>query len=148
MPGTPSPAPTPASAEEVLHHGLRLLLDKDITGWVGLWAEDGTMEFPFAPEGRPRRLEGREAIAAYMRDYPGHIDLREFTDVRVHRTEDPETVVAEARGLGRIVKTGRPFEMDYISVLTVRDGTMTACRDYWNPLGAQQPGTEFHGTAR
>lgn len=146
MPGTPSP--TPASAEEVLHHGLRLLLGKDITGWVDLWAEDGTMEFPFAPEGRPRRLQGREAIAAYMRHYPDHIDLREFTDVRVHRTEDPGTVVAEARGLGRIVETGRPYEMNYISVLTVRDGLMTACRDYWNPLGMQQPGTEFHAAAR
>ncbi|MYW00174.1 nuclear transport factor 2 family protein, partial [Streptomyces sp. SID3343] len=62
--------PAPTSPADLYRHSLRLLLDKNIPGWVGLWADDGVMEFPFAPDGRPARLEGREAIAAYMRDYP------------------------------------------------------------------------------
>ncbi|MFD9686344.1 nuclear transport factor 2 family protein [Kitasatospora sp. NPDC059146] len=139
------PANTPPA--ELYRHGLRLLLDKDIPAWVGLWAEDGVMEFPFAPPGLPRRLEGREAVAAYMRDYPDHIDLHDFPELRIHRTTDAATIVVEMRGVGRVVRTGDPFDMSYIAVVTVRDGRFTAYRDYWNPLAVQQPGLDFTGSS-
>ncbi|MFF5403337.1 nuclear transport factor 2 family protein [Streptomyces misionensis] len=138
----------PTSPAELYRHGLRLLLDKDIPAWVGLWAEDGLMEFPFAPEGWPRRLAGKEAIAAYMRHYPDRIDLRDFPDLRIHETTDPETIVAEMRGVGRLVETGAPYDMTYIAVVTVRDGRITGYRDYWNPLAVLEPGVDFTGSDR
>lgn len=141
-------APAPSSPEELYRHSLRLLLEKDIPGWVGLWAEDGVMEFPFAPPGRPERLEGKEALAAYMRHYPDHIDLHDFPDLHIHRTTDPETVVVEMRAVGRLVQTDAPFEMTYIAVVTVRDGRFASYRDYWNPLAVLEPGTDFAGSTR
>ncbi|MFJ7768524.1 nuclear transport factor 2 family protein [Streptomyces sp. NPDC097107] len=145
---TPTPPTVPAPAADLYRRSLRLLLDKDIDAWAGLWADDGVMEFPFAPEGRPRRLEGREAVAAYMRPYPDHIDLHDFPDLRIHETTDPRTVVVEMRGVGRVVKTGAPFDMTYIAVVTVEDGRFTSYRDYWNPLVLQEPGTDFTGSGR
>ncbi|KUM84916.1 MULTISPECIES: nuclear transport factor 2 family protein [Streptomyces] len=124
------------SPADLYRHSLRLLLDKDIPAWVGLWAEDGIMEFPFAPPGRPRRLEGKDAVAAYMRPYPDHIDLHDFPEVRIHETTDPETIVVEMRGVGRVVATDGPFEMTYVAVVTVRDGLIVSYRDYWVPLAA------------
>ncbi|WP_330327703.1 nuclear transport factor 2 family protein [Streptomyces pseudovenezuelae] len=124
------------SPADLYRHSLRLLLDKDIPAWVGLWAEDGIMEFPFAPPGRPRRLEGKEAVAAYMRPYPDHIDLHDFPEVRIHETTDPETIVVEMRSVGRVVATDGPFEMTYVAVVTVRDGLIVSYRDYWDPLAA------------
>ncbi|MEU6314013.1 nuclear transport factor 2 family protein [Streptomyces sp. NPDC047014] len=149
----PSPAPLPdrsASPQELFRHGLRLLLAKDIPGWVGLWAEDGVMEFPFAPPGWPRRLEGRPAIAAYMAPYPDRIDLHAFPeeDLRIHRTDDPRTIVAEMRGVGRLVGTGAPFDMTYIAVVTVEHGRITSYRDYWNPLAVQETGVTLAGSNR
>ncbi|GGZ73607.1 nuclear transport factor 2 family protein [Streptomyces bluensis] len=138
----------PTSPADVYRHSLRLLLDKDIPAWVGLWAEDGLMEFPFAPDGWPRRLEGKEAIAAYMRPYPDHIDLHDFPDLRIHPTTDPETIVVEMRGVGRLVQTDSPFDMTYIAVVTVQDGLITSYRDYWNPLAVLEPGTDFTGSTR
>lgn len=138
MPATTSPA-------DLYRHSLRLLLDKDIPAWVGLWADDGVMEFPFAPPGLPKRLAGREAVAAYMRDYPDHIDLHDFPDLRIHQTTDPGTVVVEMRGVGRTVRTGGPFDMTYIAVVTVEDGRFTSYRDYWNPLAFLEPGVDFTG---
>ncbi|MEU5189556.1 nuclear transport factor 2 family protein [Streptomyces klenkii] len=135
--------PASTSPPELYRHSLRLLLEKDIPAWVGLWAEHGVMEFPFAPPGRPGRLEGRTAIAAYMRDYPDHIDLHDFPDLRIHETADPATIVVEMRGVGRMVKTGDSFDMTYIAVVTVQDGRFTSYRDYWNPLAVQAPGTGF-----
>ncbi|MFK0259002.1 nuclear transport factor 2 family protein [Streptomyces sp. NPDC090445] len=144
----------PTSPADLFRHSLRLLLDKDIPAWVALWAEDGLMEFPFAPAGWPARLEGREAIAAYMRPYPSRIDLHDFPALTIHQTTDPETIVVEMRGVGRLVETGGPFDMTYIAVVTVRDGHITSYRDYWNPLAALTPGTDgtdgtdFAGSSR
>lgn len=143
------PIPIPTSPDALYRHSLRLLLAEDIPAWVGLWAEDGVMQFPFAPPGWPERLEGREAIAAYMRDYPDHIELHDFPDLRIHRTTEPGTLVVEMRGVGRLVRTGNPFDMTYIAVVSVRDGRFVSYRDYWNPLAVQEPGLDFaRGGAR
>ncbi|KPI34092.1 protein of unknown function DUF1486 [Actinobacteria bacterium OV450] len=146
----PVSPPAPLTPADLYRHSLRLLLARDIPGWVGLWAEEGVMEFPFAPPGRPARLDGREAIADYMRPYPDHIDLHDFpdADLRIHETADPRTVVVEMRGVGRLVQTGRPFDMSYIAVVTVENGRFTSYRDYWNPLALAEPGTDFAGASR
>lgn len=138
-------AMTPA---ELYRHGLRLLVQKDIPGWVDLWHEDGVLEFPFAPTGWPARLEGRQAVADYMRHYPDHVDVHDFPDVTIHQTTDAETIVVEMRGVGLLVETGSPFDMTYIAVVTVKDGLITSYRDYWNPLAVQQPGADFAETTR
>ncbi|MEV8328059.1 nuclear transport factor 2 family protein [Kitasatospora sp. NPDC056731] len=138
----------PTSPTDLYRHSLRLLLDKDIPAWVALWAEDGLMEFPFAPDGWPRRLEGKEPIAAYMRHYPDHVDLHDFPDLRIHQTTDPQTIVVEMRGVGRLVESDAPFDMTYIAVVTVRDGHIASYRDYWNPLAVQEPGADFTRSSR
>ncbi|MFJ3173202.1 nuclear transport factor 2 family protein [Streptomyces roseus] len=138
----------PLTPAELYRHGLQLLLEKDIPGWVELWDEDGVLEFPFAPEGWPAKLEGKAAVGAYMRHYPDHVDLHEFTEVTVHQTTIPETIVVEMRGVGRLVQSDSPFHMTYIAVVTVKDGLITSYRDYWNPLAVSQPGADFRGANR
>ncbi|MCY0939970.1 nuclear transport factor 2 family protein [Streptomyces antarcticus] len=132
----------------VYRRGLRLLLDKNVPGWIDLWDENGILEFPFAPDGWPQRLEGRAAVAAYMRGYPEHIDLHDFPHVEIHQTLAPQTIVVEMRGVGRLVETGGPFDVSYIAVVTVKDGLITHYRDYWNPLALQDPATHFAGSPR
>jgi ketosteroid isomerase-like protein len=131
---------TPTQPADLYRHGLRLLLEKDIPAWVDLWDDDGVFEFPFAPEGWPKRLEGKAAVAAYMRAWPEHVDLQDVPDLKIHRTDDPRTIVVEMRGVGRLVKTADPYEMTYIAVVTVSDGRITHYRDYWNPLAVPRGG--------
>lgn len=145
MPTDTAASPTPT---DVYRHGLRLLVDKNIPAWVGLWAAEGVLEFPFAPDGWPKRLDGRTAIGDYMRDYPDHIDVHDFPDVRIHRTDAAETIVVEMRGVGRLVENDKPFDMSYIAVVTVKDGLITHYRDYWNPLAVQDPAVDFTGRNR
>ncbi|MFI2318005.1 phenazine biosynthesis protein PhzA/PhzB [Streptomyces sp. CB00072] len=133
---------------DLYRHGLRLLLDKDIPAWVDLWDENGILEFPFAPEGWPKRLEGKAAVAEYMRGYPDRIDLHDFPYVEIHRSTAPQTIVVEMRGVGRLVATDSPFDMSYIAVVTVRNGLITRYRDYWNPLAVQDPAVDFLGSER
>lgn len=138
----PAPARTPA---DLYRQGLRLLVDKNIPAWVDLWDTDGVLEFPFAPDGWPKRLDGKAAIGDYMRGYPDHIDVHDFPDVEIHRTTVAETIVVEMRGVGRLVETDKPFDMSYIAVVTVKNGLITHYRDYWNPLAVQDPSVDFTG---
>jgi ketosteroid isomerase-like protein len=120
---------------ELLNQALDLILAKDMSGFADLWAADGTMEFPFAPPGWPDRLDGREAVREYLRDYTDAFDVKTVTERAVHETTDPEVIIAEIEIDGVLVRTGRPYERRYISVLTVRDGHIADYRDYWSPVG-------------
>ncbi|MFI8188118.1 nuclear transport factor 2 family protein [Streptomyces sp. NPDC085946] len=140
---------TSTAPADVYRHGLRLLLDGDIPAWVDLWDDEGVFEFPFAPAGWPERLEGKAAVAAYMRAYPDHIELHEIPDLTIHQTADPRTIVVEMRAVGRLMRTRAPYDMTYIAVVTVVDGRITRYRDYWNPLALPADGTaDFAGSAR
>lgn len=126
------------TALEVVDRAMDLLLAHDMAGFAGLWAVDGTMEFPFAPAGSPQRLEGRAAVAEYLRDYTDMADVQAIPGRTVHQTVDPDVVVVEFAVDGAAVRTGRPYRMRYICVITVRDGEIAGYRDYWNPLAAAE----------
>lgn len=129
---------------EVFDKGLDLLLAKDMSGFAGLWAAEGTMEFPFAPPGWPTRLHGREAVREYLRGYPDVFDIKSVIGQTVHETTDPEVIIAEIEVDGVTVRTGEPYRRRYISVITVRDGQIAGYRDYWSPLGMTAE-TDFTG---
>ncbi|MYW00838.1 nuclear transport factor 2 family protein, partial [Streptomyces sp. SID3343] len=80
--------------------------------------------------------------------YPDHIDLYDFPELRIHETTEPEIIVVEMRGVGRLVETDSAFDMTYIAVVTITDGRITSYRDYWNPLAVLTPGTDFAGSIR
>lgn len=123
---------------DLIPKALQLLLDKDMIGFAGLWAEDGVAEFPFAPPGWPARLEGRAAVEDYVRDYPQMLDIQGFPKQVVHHTTDPDVVIAEFDAEGVVVATGRRYRTSYVVVVTTRDGEIVNYRDYWNPLLAQE----------
>jgi len=101
--------------------------------FVQMFAQDGVMEFPYALPS-PRRLEGREALAAHLAYLARLVELLGVSDVAKHKTTDPEVFIVEFASSGRAVATGEPFEQRYISVIRVRDGHIVHYKDYWNPL--------------
>jgi ketosteroid isomerase-like protein len=123
---------------DLVEHALDLLLKHDMAGFAGLWAEDGIAEFPFAGPGYPARLDGRDAVREYLRDYSNLLDVREITAKTVHETTDPAVVIAEFTVAGVAVASQKPYELSYIAVLTVEDGEIRRYRDYWSPLAAAE----------
>ncbi|MEV7036795.1 nuclear transport factor 2 family protein [Amycolatopsis sp. NPDC051061] len=123
---------------DFVEHALDLLLKHDMTGFADLWATDGVLEFPFAAPGYPPRVEGRDAIREYLRDYPNLLDVREITAETVHETADPAVVVVEMTVAGVVVASRKPYELSYIAVITVEDGEIRHYRDYWSPLAAAE----------
>ena len=112
--------------------------------FVEMVAEDGVMEFPFALPS-PKRVEGREALAAHIAFLAGRIEFLSVSDVVKHVTGDPEIFIIEFAGSGRAVATGEPFEQRYISVIRLRDGHIVRYTDYWNPIAVlrMMRGPEF-----
>ncbi|TDD92532.1 hypothetical protein E1293_00705 [Actinomadura darangshiensis] len=95
-------------------------------------AEDVVIEMPFAPAGHERRSEGREAIAARLREGRRSlpIEFEEFRDVVVHETADPEVIVAEYELVATIPGTGKRGSANFVTVLRARDGRIVHWREY------------------
>lgn len=126
------------SAMDVVDRALELLLAQDMAGFANLWARDGFIEFPFAAQGYPQRVAGREAVADYLRGYPDLLQIRELPTKVVHQSVDPEVVIVEFEAAGVVTATGAPYQMSYVAVITVRDGEIQKYRDYWSPLAAAE----------
>lgn len=99
-----------------------------------LLAEDAVIENPFAPPGRPARIEGRDTYIAYAEPRRADFPVR-FDDVRVtalHETADPGTIVVEYVMSGTVTTTGHKSEAAFIGVLRARDGKIVLWREYQN----------------
>lgn len=141
-------ATTPTDPVEMFRHVLRLFFEGDTESHVALLADDVVFEFPFAPAGVPRRLEGKAAAAEHVRVNLGAVELDRLPEATIYRTTEPDTAIAEAHNVGRVKATGARFDMSFIAVMKVRDGRITLYRDYWSPLDVGGlAGTEPAGEA-
>ena len=104
----------------------------DVEGWMAIYASDAVHEFPFAPEGAPRELVGRDAIAAYMSRLPSLIHFGALSNVRVREAGDE--LIIEATGHHRRITDNAARELSYVWFITLRDGRVARFRDYMNPL--------------
>ncbi len=124
------------TSREVFDRLHRLVLNYDADGQADLFAPDGVWEFPFASEGIPRRLEGREQIRAIgkmgmERSRQSGRRLTGYHAVVVHKTSDPEVIIVEFELHGEIAATGKSYQIPYIQVLRVRNGLIVSLRDYF-----------------
>jgi ketosteroid isomerase-like protein len=101
---------------------------------LDLCADDVVFEFPFAPPGRPARVEGKAALGDYLKALSGRVRLEGVSNLEIHETVKPDVAIIEMTMTGTVTATGAPYEQSYVSVLTVRDGLIARYRDYWNPL--------------
>jgi uncharacterized protein len=123
-----------ASAAEVFERMQRQFLEGGLTG--DLLAEDAVIETPFAPPGRPRRIEGRAEFLAFAEASMARLPLRieECRNVVIHHTADPDVIVVEYELVASMTDTGRRSAAPFIGVLTARGGRIAQWREYQNVL--------------
>ena len=111
---------------------VRRMIAGDGPEFASLFAPDGVLRYPFAPPGTPAELRRREAIREfYQAGEPskGLVDLAGVEAV-VHRTDDPELVLAEFSHHGWSHATQAPYEFRALAVARVRDGRFVSYEDY------------------
>ena len=120
------------ASERMLFDAVAALGRGDTRPWVEMFHGDGVMEFPYAPPGFPRRLEGTGAIAEYLRPYPELLSIERVTRRGVYH--DGDVMVAEFAADIRVLATGTRVTLEYVGVITLSGGKVTLYRDYWDPL--------------
>ncbi|HXL91674.1 MAG TPA: nuclear transport factor 2 family protein [Streptosporangiaceae bacterium] len=113
---------------------LQGLLAGDVDACLKIYAPDAFHEFPVTREGGPRRLEGRDEIAAYMSQISGRLRFGTLTGIKVRESGDE--LIIEADGHHRRIEEGAdvPFDVRYVWFITVRDGQVTHFTDYTWPV--------------
>jgi uncharacterized protein len=129
MAGAPGAVPGP---REVFARMRQQWLANNFDAMDSLLADDGVVEAPFAPPGKPRRIVGREEFTAFARAERARLPVRfeECRETAVHDTADPEVIVVEYELTGTVTTTGHRASAPFIAVLRVRDGKITAWREY------------------
>jgi len=123
------------TAVDVFSKLAQAVVDTNDSGALAdLCAEDVVFEFPFAPPGRPARVEGKAALGEYLKGLSGRMRIEGVRNLEIHETVQPDVAVIEMTLTGTVTATGAPYEQSYVVILTVRDGLIARYRDYWNPL--------------
>ncbi len=97
---------------------------------AAMYHDDATIEFPFAPEGHTRRLEGRQAILDYFGRIKTFSDNFTIGEPTINAIDGG--LVARYPGSSTFKDTGLPYSQEYILFMTVRDGRIAAMTEYYD----------------
>ena len=118
--------------EEVFLKLVRGIGDRELAALPELYAERTDVRHPMNPYG-DHPLLSRDALREHFGGTgPRATEVIRFQpdNLRIHRTADPEVIVAEFDYVGTVIATGEPFSVSNVFVLRVRDGLIVESRDY------------------
>jgi ketosteroid isomerase-like protein len=119
---------------DVLRRVFDALGAADVAALDDLYTEDYVLELPYSkPE--PVRVEGRAAAQAYL---TGAFRTVRFALSITDLYEIEGGVVAEYTSEGEVVATGRRYANTYIGLWRIRDGRISATREFYDPLVAAE----------
>lgn len=113
---------------------LTALERKDMGAFADVWANDAVQDMPFAPEGFPKQISGKDNIVAHYMAWPDISGDANFTDNLVfYPMANPEWVFVEYQGRVDILTTNRTYEQRYGGLFHVQDGKIVLFREYFDP---------------
>ena len=117
---------------KVIREGLRGLADGE--DYFDLLADDVVFEYVISVPGYPKRVAGRQNVIDLYSDYDSFLTVRSADNLRSYRDPEASVVVLEYEVHGESVRTGRPYDNRFVSIVTIRDGAVTWWRDYLDPV--------------
>jgi ketosteroid isomerase-like protein len=104
----------------------------DIERLAAVLHEDIVLEIPFAPEGVPKRIEGKPAVIEYYSSIPDLITAPGFDGRTIDTLADPSELVAEYRSECEVIPTGRRYANTYIARASIRDGAVARFAEFFD----------------
>jgi ketosteroid isomerase-like protein len=114
--------------------GLAGLVDGD--HYFDTIAPDAVFEFRYRFPGYPTKVVGRDALVALYSGYGAGMILHSADALVVNVSRTPGVVILEYEVRGAAVRTGKPYENRFISVVTIKDRRIAGWRDYMDSLAA------------
>lgn len=97
-------------------------------------ADDVVLELPVAPEGLPRRVEGKQAFIEFFGPVAAGLWTEiQFPTMEVRAEADPELVVAEYTSKGTFAN-GKPYLNTYVNLCRVRNGKIVESKEFFDPI--------------
>lgn len=96
------------------------------------YAENVVFEFPYAPEGHTRRLDGREAVSRFLTAIGTFAEGVRVGGLSV--IESGDTIVAEYHADATFKESGRPYAQDYVAIVKIQNGQIAQFREHYDPL--------------
>ena len=105
--------------------------------FVALFTEDAQQLMPFAPDGFPQLLDGRDAIRKQYSGLPRAYTHMRFPGLTIRDMESADEFFVTYRGdIG--LKSGGRYENEYAGYFVIRDGRIAEFREFFNPIVLQQ----------
>ncbi|RZK38574.1 MAG: hypothetical protein EOO90_21865 [Pedobacter sp.] len=123
-------------AESLFHSHLAKFTNPDMTrdAYAELFTEDAIQEFPYAPAPYATEVVGRDAIADYIGNVVNGAKNWNFKNLQFAATTDRNTFFVEFEGSADVNSTGKNYQQLYIGRITLRNGKISAYREFWNPV--------------
>lgn len=99
---------------------------------LSCYADDVLVEFPFAPEGHTKRLEGVESLAKFLSAIADFTEGHEMKRIEVATTESGFTLRYTESSIFR--STGKHYASEIVWLAKVNDGLITHLSEFYNPL--------------
>jgi len=99
-------------------------------------ADDAVFEFRYEFPGFPTKVVGRDALMALYSGYGDSTILHSGGALIVHRSQEPGVLILEYEVHGKKIRTGKPYDNRFISVVTIQDRKIMHWRDYMDSLAA------------
>lgn len=128
---------SPREVAQLVH---KMVEGKSEIVFADLFAEDGVMEFPFAPPGFWPSLDGQQAIRSFYehaREVRNNFEMEGISST-IYQTDDPEVVIIDIEHHGTLLRTNAPYQIKALGIIRVRDGKIVHYRDYMNPLAVAE----------
>lgn len=121
--------------DEVVRRYLDAVGALDLDALADTFADEVVMDLPYAPQGFPRRVEGKGEVTAFFAGLPAIITPLRFHDYRLEAlADDPGSIVAQYASDARILTTERPYRNSYVARFRIRGGAITWFAEYFDPI--------------
>lgn len=95
-------------------------------------AENAIFEFMYNIPGFTNKIEGREAYMEWFANYPNI--LYSADNLRVHKANDGKTITLEYQVHGIVPETGKNYDNQFCSIVTIVNRKVSHWRDYMDSL--------------
>jgi ketosteroid isomerase-like protein len=95
--------------------------------------EHVVMELPYAPQGVPKRLEGRAQVMASLAYIGTRFKYFRVQPHALYECRDLHTVIVEATSVGQPLTPAPIYQNRYVFVFTFRDGRVVYWKEFFDP---------------
>jgi hypothetical protein len=122
------------TSEALIRAYLDAVSDLDVDGIMATLHADVVMHIPFAPDGIPSRVEGKDAVREWFTGVPDLLEPLNYTGHDIVALGRDNDYLARCSGSTTVRPTGIPYSTDYIALFTVRDGLLVSTTEYFDSV--------------